>query len=198
MQLLDNGLGVQATSWRVDQEQAAGYSRIYYIISGEVFYRDAQKECRLRQGWLYVFPSQRPYLITHNPEAPIECLWFHIDLFPNDVYKLLEFDLSASENATLKSTVGALHAEGRDFRHNDRLYITLTEAMSLIISKHPDVRRADGRTAEILNYIRENLFSSSLNVDTVSSRFGYSTSHFIRLFGSAMKTTPHRYITLLK
>ncbi|MBQ7090702.1 MAG: cupin domain-containing protein, partial [Clostridia bacterium] len=88
MELLTHGVGVCSPDWSVFQEEPAGFSRVYYILSGDVVYRDGQQERPLQQGCLYLFPASRPYRITHDPKRPIECLWLHLDFFPYDVDRL--------------------------------------------------------------------------------------------------------------
>ena len=51
---------------------------------------------------------------------------------------------------------------------------------------------------KILEYVRKNLSSPALNINTVSQHFGYSAAHFIRLFRAGMGMTPYRYISLLR
>ena len=198
MVLLDNGLGIQSKSWKVDEANAIGYSRVYYIISGEVDYFDKYTHIRLEKGKMYVFPNNIPYRMSHNSEKPIECLWFHMDFFPYSIERVLEFNIDNIENPTLYHTINALKSEGKNFKENDNLYISLTEALSIQILKHPLIKKTDTAFAEILRYIRENLFESTLNVLSISERFGYSTSHFIRIFKHFMNTTPHKYIVLLR
>lgn len=198
MVLLDNGIGVQIKEWKVTELQATGFCRVYYIISGDITYSDSYTTCKLKKGNMYVFPECKPYKMVHNPEKPIECLWFHIDFFPYSVEKMLEFEVDSKKDPTLFHTVNALMNEGKLFKENDNLYLSLTESLYLQIIKNPNVKKADTAFAEVLNYIRQNLYSANLNVISISSHFGYTTSHFIRLFKANMNTTPHRYITLLR
>lgn len=198
MQLLMHGIGVQRKEWRVRVQNAAGFCRVYYILSGEVTYRDAELEKRLEHGKLYIFPSQSPYRIDHDPDHPIECLWFHMDLFPYDVSYLLELDPELPTQKTLRALLEALICERREKREKEQLYFLLAEALSLVICRDPSVRRPDPVLMKILAYVRENLSFPTLNIGTVSQKFGYSTAHFIRMFRAGMGMTPYRYISLLR
>lgn len=198
MQLLAHGFGVQRKEWHVCKQSASGFFRVYYILSGEVTYRDAEITKRLDHGRLYVFPAQSPYRIDHDPDHPIECLWFHMDLFPYDVSHLLELDPSHPTQKTLCALLEALICERREGRWKEQLYFTLTDALSLLICRDPSVRRPDPVLMKILGYVRENLSSSALNISAVSRRFGYSTAHFIRMFREKTGMTPYRYISLLR
>lgn len=198
VQILQGGDGVQRTDWVVKQENAAGYARIYYIKSGEVTYHDNGIKLELKSGSLYVFPSSLPYRIMHNPNKPINCLWFHVDVFPYDIDRILEFNLSERENHTMSMIISALDSEYNTERGKNQLYLLLTEAMIQLIIRHPQVRKPDASLIEILGYIRENIFSDTLSVKEVSKKFGYSQAHFIRLFHSGMNITPHQYIIRLR
>ncbi len=198
MVLLDNGLGVQDKKWEVKEKNAAGYCRVYYILSGDVDYSDSNTHIKLEKGKMYVFPDSKPYSMVHNPQKPIECLWFHMDFFPYSIEKVLEFNIDNMENPTLHHTVNALKNEGKHFKENDNLYTVLTEALSIQILKHPSIKKADTEFAEIIGYIRENLFEPSLNIIRLSEYFGYTSSHFIRMFKGYINTTPHQYISVLR
>lgn len=194
MQLLQFGDGVQPDDWKVRQADAAGYCRVYFIKSGEITYCDDRTERSLVPGKLYVFPSQQLYNISHNPEKPINCLWFHMDMFPYDIDRLLEFDFSKDVNRTMGMILDALDNEYKRCAGQDEIYLSLTGVLAQFITRHPSVKSPDAELLEILGYIRNNAFSHQLTVGSVSGRFGYSTAHFIRTFRKWMNTTPHKYI----
>lgn len=198
MQLLLKGDGEQAPEWHVNQEKAAGFVRIYYIKSGEVKYCDDYEEGYLMKGSMYVFPSVKPYNIEHNPQEPINCLWFHIDIFPFEVERLIEFDICEDENYTIKMILNALNNEYGKSKEKNELYNALTMALTQAIIRNQMVKRPDDYFVEILEFMRNNISSQGLKVKTVSKKFGYSEAHFIRLFNLIMKTSPHRYITNLR
>ena len=195
MKLIITGRGVQGKNWAVRQNECAGYSRVYYIKSGEVTYSDNEGECSLTPGCLYVFPTHKPYDIRHNPEKPIECLWFHIDFLGFTINRLLKYDLS-DEDSTIGMIVSALDFEYNENAIRDMLYLALSQSLMYAVIKHPSVVRCDVYLLEILEYIRNNILEPSLTVKTLAQRFGYSTAHFIRIFKDGMNITPHRYIEL--
>lgn len=198
MQLITTGNGVQSAEWGVCQKEGAGYSRVYYIKSGEVVYLDAGGRRELSPGRLYVFPSRQGYDIRHNPEKPIECLWFHINFFGYAVDELLEFDVKESHGDTISLIASALENEYCESAKSSILYRTLVLALVQVIVKHPLVVREDARLLEILEYIRLNLFEPSLGVVTMGESLGYSAAHLIRIFKKGMNITPHRYIEMLR
>ncbi len=197
MRLLEKGIGVQQEDWKVDQPRAAGYCRMYYMLGGRAAYTDDTQSTPLRKGCLYLFPAQRPYCIRHDPAAPIHCMWMHIDLYPSDVSRLVVFDPALPGNETLRGLLTALESESLS-DGGEELYLCLAQALTLYLRRHPDIKNIDGMAAEVLSCIRDELFSPSLGVEQLSRRFGYSVSHFIRVFRTWFGMTPHHYITVLR
>lgn len=80
----------------------------------------------LHPSRLYIFPSFTPYTIEHNPDAPISCLWFHLDLFPTLVPKLVEIAPDEALQCLLRAA--RLEVNGPS---PDAAYLTcLAEALS--------------------------------------------------------------------
>ena len=198
MRLLMHGIGVQKESWQVCEQNAITYSRVYYILSGDVTYQDCAAERKLSPGRMYVFPTKTPYTIKHDPKQPIECLWFHMDLFPYDVCKLLEFDPSLSNQKSLSAILEALRYEFTQKRENEQACVLLEEVLGLLICRDLNVQRLDPKLMRILEYMRAHLFSPALSVAEVSKQFHYSSAHFIRLFRAGIGITPYRYISILR
>ena len=191
MNLLTNGIGVQHATWGVKQENAAGFSRVYYIMSGNVIYRDNYTEKQLRHGCMYVFPASRAYSISHTAENPIECMWFHIDFFPYDVDRMIEFDLTEYE--TLGYIIQALLCEKRR-----ELQLMLTEAMCRVLTYHYDMKKIGAGVREILGYIRVHFSESDLSVNSIAEHFAYSVEHLIRTFRAECNTTPYKYLGAIR
>lgn len=198
MRLLMHGIGVQSRTWHVCEKNVISYSRVYYILSGDVTYRDCEAERKLSKGKMYVFPTNTPYVIEHDPDHPIECLWFHFDLFPYSVCQLLEFDPLLPEQKSLCGILEALRYEFSEKREKEQICFLLEEALELLICRDSNIRRPDPKLIEILEYIRENLCSPQLSVVELSKRFNYSAAHFIRWFRAKMGITPYCYILGLR
>ena len=92
MIVLMKGNGEQRQDWHIDERVAAGYSRVYLIERGKVFYRDGEGERMLLPGKLYLLPSCTPFVSWHDPADPLCCLWFHMDFFPLRLSRLVEAD----------------------------------------------------------------------------------------------------------
>ncbi len=66
----------------MNEPVAAGYSRVYLIENGNVTYEESSGCVRLEKDILYLFPATVPYSISHDPQNPLQCTWFHMDFFP--------------------------------------------------------------------------------------------------------------------
>ena len=71
MRLLAKGYGIQPPEWHVDEPVAAGYSRVYYIESGEAFFKEGVHTIKLPVRSLHIFPASTPYMLFHNVNAPL-------------------------------------------------------------------------------------------------------------------------------
>lgn len=203
MKLEVSGYGKQAQDWKVDKDGTENYSRVYYIRSGRVEYRDDREQRPLFPGRMYVFPAHQNYSIRHDPDDPIVCLWFHIDFFPYHFDRLLEFDPEAPENASLRGLLAAFCAEIQGKADlivpiQNEFYLAMTEALALYIYRHPAVHKDEPLWVEVLEFIKNQLASPGLDVVSVSRRFGYTPEHFIRRFREHMNVTPYQYLTSLR
>lgn len=196
MELLTHGLGVCPPEWGVRQEEPAGYVRVYYILSGRVRYRDAERETLLKQGHLYLFPASCPYQITHDPVQPIECLWFHIDFFPYDADRMLELDPAAEP--TLSHILHALLAEVEREKKRSPLLLALTEALYHTVLRIGAFRQTEAELQGILEYMRSHFADRDLTVQRLAQHFGYTAAHLIRRFQAGVRNTPHRYLATLR
>ncbi|MBQ6824846.1 MAG: helix-turn-helix transcriptional regulator [Clostridia bacterium] len=196
MELLTHGVGVCSPDWSVFQEEPAGFSRVYYILSGDVVYRDGQQERPLQQGCLYLFPASRPYRITHDPKRPIECLWLHLDFFPYDVDRLLVLEPQALP--TLSHILNALLLESSSDKKRAPLLLSLVEALYYAVLGACPLRQTEAELQRIIEYMRTHFADHDLTVQSLAERFGYSAAHLIRKFRANIHNTPHRHLATLR
>ncbi len=196
MELLTHGLEVCSPKWGVRQEEPAGYSRVYYILSGRVQYRDADRETTLKQGHLYLFPASRPYQITHDPTQPIECLWLHLDFFPYQIDRMVELDPTAE--STLAHILYALVTEVEKEEKRSPLLLALVEALYHTVLRIGSFRQTEAELQCIIEYMRTHFADPDLTVQRLAEHFGYTAAHLIRKFQVGVRNTPHRYLATLR
>ncbi len=192
MVLLDQGCGVQVKEWIVDEKIAPSFSRVYYILSGEVHYFDDEVTKKLDIGKLYIFPSSKKYKLTHNPNAPINCFWLHLDLLPSLVNQLIEIDLQS--NYSLYYLIQAMRHEF-DYKKSMNPYrFSLINSFVKYCYENNYLSIKNEEFSNILSFIHEN-YTRQLTVDEISDHFNYTPEHFIRMFQKKINTTPYQYIT---
>ncbi len=194
MHILASGFGQQDADWHVLEESGAGYCRTYYLTGGPIRYRQGD-DCRtLTAGHLYVFPSHAPFSLTHDPQEPLCCLWYHFDFFPAVTETLVELPLDES----LRRVLDTLIAEQQAERITGGFYRSLVEALYCRIQESGLLTAPDPALVEMLQAIRACYKDREFSIGRVSARLGYSTEHFIRVFKRHMHVTPYRYATDLR
>lgn len=191
--LLLYGCETVPQDWQVKETRPPSYSRVYYILSGEVLYMDEHQSRPLRTGHLYVFPSTIPYQMTQNPENPLRCLFLHIDMFPHFLHELLEISIEAeSFPAHLLAAIGSWRLENPGHKTGP-----VMESLSCALTEYLDSRGllpcVPRRLACTLQYMAEHV-QERITVETLSRLCGYHTQYYIRLFTSCMGITPYQYL----
>ncbi len=189
MRILEQGYGPQVPEWHVLEERAPGYCRVYYILGGRLQYRDRYGQRPLYVGELYVFPAHAPYEITHDPTDPLRCLWFHLDLFPALLDRLIAFPVAS----TLACVLEALVEEYRHGRAEGEVYGRLVEVLYAYMVDSGCLIESDSRLGEMLGAIHAAYREVDFSVGSLCARLGYSPEHLIRTFGAYMHTSPYQY-----
>jgi len=190
MILLTAGYGLQPTSWKVCEHTAPGYSRVYYIVGGDVFYTENQVTQKLHTGHLYLFPANKVYEIRHSPDNCIECLWFHIDFLPTIAEDLIAVPIT--EGSSLHFLLQAVIAHLNSSNAKDTYYYSLINTLVCFLHQHY-LHRYPKRLEEIISYIHRHCMED-LSVLKLSQQFGYSQEYFIRMFRQNVYTTPYQYL----
>lgn len=186
--LLEYGNTVVLPDWELQEKTPVGYSRIYYIISGEVTYADAESSCRLLPGRLYALPSTRPYHVWRNPSMDFCCTYLHM-VFPQaHVNGLIEM-LPAQDclHAYIR-TIQLAIAEKR---------VELLEAMSDVLSAFLKQDPRFVQSSPMVNAVRQFVFShisEEISVEELSGLQGYHPNYFIKVFSRETGMTPHQYV----
>lgn len=191
MILLTGGYGLQAPQWNVPASAPPGYSRVYYLLSGDVVYRSASVHKKLNAGSLYIFPASKSYSISHTPPNCICCLWFHIDFLPTVVDELLE--IPVEENSSLFHLLHAAMATIHRHLNSDPYSSALVNTLVCYLEQ-THLNRYPKKLEEIIAYLHAH-YVQNCSVAQLSQQFGYSTEHFIRLFRKEVHMTPYQYLT---
>ena len=186
--LLDYGNTVVLPDWELCEKVPVGYSRIYYIISGDVSYADEEISCYLKPGFLYALPSAKPYHVRRNSSMDFCCTYLHV-LFPQaHVSGLIE----------IKPAQDCLHSYIRTIQQAiDEKRVDLLEALSDALGTF---LRQDPRfvqTSSMVKAVREFIFahiSEQISVEELNMLQGYHPNYFIKVFSRETGMTPHQYV----
>lgn len=195
MTLLLQGYGVQPKNWIVDENKAPGFSRVYYIISGDVFYQDEKQSMKLKQGKLYIFPSYSEFKITHNEDNPINCLWLHLDLLPTIINNPIE--ISVDKNSSLHYLLLSIKSQILKTQGKEPYFLSLVSSLVSYFYENNYIHYPDETLLNILSYINQE-YKNLLTIEKISEHFNYTTEHFIRIFQKKVNTTPYQYLTNLR
>jgi AraC-like DNA-binding protein len=178
----------------VDEEGTA-FHRIYYVYGGESTYEDSEQRITLKPSHLYIFPTNKKYTLKHNPQKPLECLWFHVILNPIILNSILEFSIVNASSIyyilkTLETAVG-----------NNFDWILLTPVLeSLIFSlsiKTDFFILKDKRLSKVIRYIHEN-YAVKLTNESLAKIINMDHFYFIRIFKTTFGVSPQKYVTSYK
>jgi AraC family transcriptional regulator of arabinose operon len=187
--ILQYGISSCPSDWIVDEQKPPGYSRLYFVMGGEIRYKDRECDRPLFPHHLYIFPTSVPYTIRQNPENPLECMYFHLDFYPGDLLSLSEIPLwdHPVMESIFESLEYSIHKNDLSMIKGfiDLLILYCREQGLLHFSRSP--------LSPILEYIAEDP-GRDLSIDILSRRAGYNEQYFIRLFKSELGVTPYQYI----
>jgi AraC-like DNA-binding protein len=188
-----HGSETQGANWYVTEKAPTVYCRIYYLHSGQVFYRDAHTLKQLKSDHLYVFPSTLPYEMSHDPKDPINCLFLHVDIAPYLLSTLLE--LSVHQDLFLQHLLETMdtYIHNQPKQEIDSIMESLATALvSYLISKG-HLQASPGKIADTIMYISDHL-GEKITVELLSELCGYHKQYYIRLFSAHLGATPHQYL----
>jgi len=188
--VIDYGVITVAPEWQVCEDSAVGFSRFYYITSGEVWYEDEYGVRHLKPGNAYFFPSTIPYKISHNPSNPMNCLFFHVVMPANTINRLIEIEVKS--DSFLSSLLSAMKYAVID--GNGVIFNELSEVLELYCSQNNIIVKTLPESIEkALFYISEH-FRAEITLAKLSGIAGYSKEYFMRQFKEHFGVPPYQYI----
>lgn len=166
------------------------YNIIYYIISGEGYFRINGKCEQFKKGHLYIFPTDTPFSLFDNENDKIYHMYLHVFINPK-LNTLTEIDVENDD--FLKSTITLLRKYiNKNTPYNPNIYTTKTTEM--LISYISDIMKPEDSAihSQIKAYLDKN-YIEVFKKNNLSKIFGYSNSQLTKLFKTAYNTTPNKY-----
>ena len=187
--VLDFGDGQVQRGWGVEEKIAPGFSRVYWVQGGEVWYEDDRTSQRLRHNHVYLFPSAFCFQMHHNPEDPLVCTYLHLDLFPTLVQELISIPFSA--DGVLQGLFPALRAA--IVSGQTKLVSMLSDVFEAYLQENGILRQPAFEISKVLLYIAEHI-REPIHVDDLSGLSGYNPQYFTRLFKKSVGLSPYQYL----
>jgi len=194
--LIEYGNTVVSPDWELVETAPTGYSRLYYVVRGEVCYeipddrpRVPGGECRMKPGYLYALPSTLPYHVWREEDADFAVTYLHVEFSQYRVNGLIE--LPVPEGTCLYDFVHALQKAIREERVE--LVEQLAEAFPCFLKNQEGFTPNSEMLTQVQRHILNHL-SEELTIEELSQLFSYHPNYFIRLFRRETGYTPYQYI----
>lgn len=181
--------------WIVN-EKGTIFHRLYYVYGGDAVYSDTNHHFPLEKEHIYLFPANKPYTITHNPDNPFVCLYFHLSTCPLILNSVLQIN-------TLKSTVvfhmvrtleHILQSIESYPKHESLLPQLLIGLVTLFDAEVPLKFSDENRLQKVLDYIHAHSAEKVTNVQ-LANIAGFDHYYFARLFRKTFGVSPQEYIS---
>ena len=174
------------TNWSF-KNIVTNYSRVYYILGGEAYFRDIDSNTtvRLKKDHFYLFPSGKRFDLWENENDKLFHTYLHAFIEPG----ISEFiEISLRNNPFLKDCIVLL----RKYIHSGDNDL-LCSILNLILSQISYVPKERKTLAfKIKSYIDAHL-EEKITLDLLSKKFSYSKAQINRVFIKEMNFSPIKY-----
>lgn len=187
--LIEYGNTIARADWYLDESTSTGYSRVYYILNGELYYEDASGSFTLHPGKLYVLPSWGPYRVERNHTAEFSCTYMHISFDDARVTSLIEMD--PEEDTCLQYYLKTVQSAITEEKH--QLLEKLANAFSGFLQGHHSFVPSSEMQNAVQQYVREHI-SEEISIESMSHMLSYHPNYFIRLFKEETGYTPYQFL----
>jgi len=161
------------------------FSRLYYIIDGEAYYKERDHTVRFKKGYLYLTPVNTPFDLYENADDKLLHTYVHIITLP-EVSRFTE--IKVEENTPLADAVSLWRKYARSENHE-----LISNIIAFLLSQISDRFSVESTVAERTKQYLDSLEGNELNTKTMSHALGYSREHITRAFSAMYKITPMRY-----
>ena len=161
------------------------FSRLYYIIDGEAYYKENGRTMRFKKGHLYLTPVNTPFDLYENADDKLLHTYVHIITLP-EVTQFTEIEVK--DDTPLSDAVSLWRKYARSEDHE-----LISNIIAFLLSQISDRFLVESTVAERIKQYLDNLEGNELNTKAMSHALGYSREHITRAFSSMYKVTPTRY-----
>lgn len=191
--LIEYGNTVVVPDWKLNEDEPTGFSRVYYVLRGDVTYEAENEKVKLKPGFLYALPSNVPYRAWRDPSQDFACTYLHIDFYEARVTGLIELEVCEDDcmGHFIRTIQRAIDEERLD------LLESLADAMASFFRASPFFQRSTAMLNQVRDYVMRNI-AEPIGVEELARMFSYHPNYFIRLFQQESGFTPHQFIMRLR
>jgi len=161
------------------------YSMVYYVLSGNAYYKDENGTFSLKANHLYIFPARKKFSLYDNPNNKMFHTYIHATTLPL-INKFHE--IKVDENTILSDAIALL----RKYVNTSNKKV-ITSILDLVLTNALSIdKQSDSIAYKIKKYIDENI-NSKITLDLISSRLAYSKGHINRIFNKEFNMSPITY-----
>ena len=187
--LIEYGNTTVRPEWELNEEVPTGYSRIYYIVNGDLTYESQEGRQAMKPGCLYALPSTAAYHVTRDPRKDFVCTYLHVVFSRYRVNGLIE--LPVEDGSCLKDLILTVRKAIREKRIE--LLEQLAEAFSFFLREDEHFLQNSQMLTRVQRHIISHI-SENLSIERLSRLFNYHPNYFIHLFRKETGYTPYQYI----
>lgn len=167
---------------------AVGFSRLYYIISGEAYYEEEGRSYPFKVGYLYLTPVKKSFSLYENPESKLLHTYAHIITVPSVDHFT---EIPVKENTPLGDAVTLWRKYAKS--ENEEF---LKSVISLLLSCIEKEITQENIAARIAKAHIDQKDDYLFNMRSLSAVVGYSREHITRSFLATYGMTPKQYFNL--
>ena len=187
--LIEYGNTTVSPDWELIERVPTGYSRVYYVLSGDVTYESGNEIKHLKPGYIYVLPSTVPYHVWRSQRCDFSCTYLHVVFDLSHVCGLIELD--PAEDTCLFHYIAAIRKAIVEKRIE--LLERMADCFSEFLRKNPLFEPASAMLSTVRGFIWAHI-TENITVSQLSQLLSYHPNYFIHLFREETGYTPHQYI----
>lgn len=167
------------------------FNKIYYILGGSGYYKDAEHDLKFEKGHLYILPANVRHSMYDDPHDKLNHLYLHIYTAPI-LDKFIDKDLS--KDVFLSDLITLIRKNAAIKGNNVKIKYLVEVMINYILDQE---KQNESVSAKVKNYIDANV-REQFSMEDIAAHFGYSASQIVKSFKNAYLVTPKQYYKTLR
>ena len=174
-------------------------NRLYFIYGGVAWFFKGKEKCRLKPGYLYIFPHSLEFRVCQEDDNPLDHLYFDFVIIPPFVFREA-IEMEVDGDTPIAYTMSAISclfkqygckSSGSDY---ERLIMSYFENLLILVSMGQNLAQfGDTRLISVLEHIHNN-YNKNITIQELAHLVNLEENYFIRSFKKAMSVTPYQYL----